>query len=123
MSLPGIEQGYFTISDSLNSILEQVPCEQAELIKSMLVERIEYFLEIRESHGGMNLMLMVYAEMDRAINESINADPPIDISCKKGCSFCCHSHVDISTDESELIKLVTSANKIDIDYELLKETI
>ena len=65
-------------------------------------------------------MLMVYAEMDRAINESINADLPIDISCKKACSFCCHSHADISTDESELIKLVASANKIDIDCELLK---
>ena len=120
MRLSKIEQGYFTISNSLNSILEQVPFEQAELIKSMLVERIEYFLEIRENHGGVNIMLMVYAEMDRAINESINADLPIDISCKKGCSFCCHSHADISTDESELIKLVASANKIDIDCELLK---
>lgn len=64
--------------------------------------------------------LEVFKEVDLRVAPVIN-DPAIKdkISCKKGCSACCHTLVGITSDEAHLYARKISNGEVKIDIELL----
>ncbi|WP_417336039.1 YkgJ family cysteine cluster protein [Halobacteriovorax marinus] len=60
---------------------------------------------------------LVHKEINKRV-ESLFKDPAVakNVSCRQGCSACCHTQVSISDDESQLLKkLIDNGHEIDIE--------
>ena len=54
------------------------------------------------------------------VEKEIAAETEIQVSCKKGCSACCHMEVEITTYEAEILKQLISSGFV-IDKDRLKQ--
>ena len=57
----------------------------------------------------------------KAFYENESKMPPVNCSCKKGCSFCCHIQVVITKPEANIIIDYCRVNNIKIDYSYLEK--
>lgn len=69
---------------------------------------------------GIQAMKEIMQSIDIFLSMELSNDDT-GISCKKGCSYCCHQNVDIYPLEAKLIVDHCRNNKIDIDIGYLKE--
>jgi len=47
--------------------------------------------------------MVLHEELDKMIQQDIHNKDAKPISCKKGCSFCCHRMIHVTTDEAALL--------------------
>ncbi|MCP4912250.1 MAG: YkgJ family cysteine cluster protein [Oligoflexia bacterium] len=63
-----------------------------------------------------------HQQIDEKIDEITNDEfVKNNISCKKGCSACCHSQVTVTRSEADLLAHVLENKKIEIDFEKLEK--
>lgn len=74
---------------------------------------IKYTLH-RLFFGDHDLVKHVQREVDSLMTSGMQLDKP-NISCRKGCSACCHIPVTISGDEADFITEFVSYNNIPVD--------
>ena len=72
----------------------------------------KYTQILRESPPGIQRAASLHQLIDRALEEAES----LPISCRSGCSGCCHFAVEITRDEAELLlELVASGVEIDLE--------
>jgi len=92
------------------------PSEFADLLAVIGSVFEKFTAKLREFRPGVERGTALHAMMDRELEAAANQA----ISCREGCSGCCHYEVEITSDEAELLKtVVQEGNRI--DYEQLEE--
>lgn len=90
--------------------------EELEALKQYALANMKVFKNIVREHGKMTAIESIFAEMDGLV-----AEDSVKVSCKKGCSFCCHINVTISEWEAEYIAQYCRSNRISISASYLKQ--
>jgi hypothetical protein len=91
--------------------------EEFELLYASLLERfgeIQRALEAIED--GVDRALWIHARMDEAIDRA----RPFSVSCREGCSGCCHLRVEMTRDEAELLISRLERGEVALDRDRLK---
>lgn len=74
--------------------------------------------QLRQIFSPIARAKLVHAKIEEHLSKNLS-DPIVakHISCKKGCTACCHTQVSINKDEAELLanKILSGIIKIDID--------
>ncbi len=74
--------------------------------------------QLRQIFSPIARAKLVHAKIEEHLNKNLS-DPIVakHISCKKGCTACCHTQVSVSHDEAELLsnKILSGSILIDID--------
>lgn len=110
------------VTGMMERFMKSLP-EKSALEKSMMImERLdqivkEYKRERRKSKLGVISGLL--HQMDEYIKTDIN-ELREQITCKKGCDFCCKIQVDICEDETLLLLHAAKEKKIAIDWDYVK---
>ncbi len=106
-------------SSLLSQMLEKIPREQYITIHEMLdAGEAEY-----RQHKKVNKGIAVAANYQDTIQEYVNKSLVAyegKVTCKKGCSYCCYLHVDISDDEAKLLIAYSNELGFTIDWEKLE---
>lgn len=88
-----------------------------------IYEAIEFYIKQFRKHRNKDrkaTLKGLFTAMDE-IQAGDNSEMRKYVSCKKGCSFCCHINVDIYDDEAEVILNYCKKNNIAIDVDYLKK--
>ena len=107
------------INELRNSDMDEEKKEKLfSTIKDVLLENIKTF---RKKNVGPKRAKFIHAIVDSLIHKSLTAQPELKekISCRKGCSFCCHQLQIVNADEAML--LANKAKQLNIDLDLLHE--
>lgn len=117
--------GYFYLSESFSQMLKNPALDEktTNFLKTELVRSIENLKLQRENHKHEleSFIYSIHLQMERMLRKELSTHPEKNnISCRKGCSFCCMLNVDIS--ESEASLLIEHCKEIDftIDWEKAK---
>jgi len=90
-----------------------------------IVETImDYQAQLKQIPAGVKRALAVLRGIDKLIvqQRSEHRDIHRRVTCRKGCSACCHQMVEITTDEAELLAKLVETGRAAIDPEkLLKQ--
>lgn len=73
---------------------------------------------LRKLNSGVRKARFIHKEIDQVLKEQIEGDSFVksSISCKKGCYFCCYSHIAITEAEAELLaKKIIQGHEIDLE--------
>jgi len=99
-----MKQIEYKISSNLVQIIENSKEQKNLLIEYIIQQFDEYLIKWNEAKDfGISNKYIVKA-FYRIIDEIWDKHPNKEsISCKKGCSFCCHINVDIFPEEAEII--------------------
>ena len=116
-------KGTFNVTETLARWVKALPLKKQQnmanyIYKASLHYISQYATGRKENIPG--LVLGIYQAMDEIHEQSKNVMKK-NISCKKGCSFCCHINVNITSDEAKVITTCCKDAGITIDYAYLQE--
>lgn len=104
------------IEDYLSDIPEYI---KIAMYKAIERNGEEYIKAVYSAHKGhLKAAKKAHKLIDKESEEILKKNP---VSCKKGCSYCCHVHIYISQDEAQLIINHCNHNSIDINIERLRK--
>jgi len=89
------------------------------VVQGLIYYRDQYKKIVGDDQDTLSATATFYAGIDEAMKQMREEDKA-QISCKKGCSYCCHINVDISMDEAKLIVEHCVEKSIPIYVERLK---
>lgn len=121
--MPEPPKGFIYVSSEILDILSQNPESDNESTRQYVVSMVLNYtrqLQLAEKfEPGKSLFLatdFIESEIDKFDEEAIGS-----ITCKRGCSFCCHINVGISALEAKAIAGYCKKNKIPISKKYLKK--
>lgn len=84
---------------------------------SMLKIMNDVIKKLRKLSSGSRRARLVHKEVDKRVGLLFKDSAVMrNVSCRQGCSACCHTQVSISDDEGELLhKLIDDGHKIDLE--------
>lgn len=107
----------FKITDPLVKICEKMTKDELTQVEERLVHYTKEYKKHSLNADIPSVVYSFYKFMDTKIASKIDGYLPNKISCKKGCSFCCEIHVNISKHEATLLHKLINEDKLEIDYE------
>lgn len=105
-----------TTTSNLGQLIRQMPKEQYNAALDLVKARTKEFEKAWTILGKVNFVKAFYETFDLTLKETVK-----EVSCKKGCHFCCRINVDISEPEAILISEYCKENGIDIPKDRLEE--
>jgi Fe-S-cluster containining protein len=111
----------FMMTMELKIFLEQRSFTRQDMIK-VEAEINHYKDQIRKLKPVRSIasFLKIYEVIDQLIERHFSAKIGL-VSCRKGCSFCCHYNVDVNSGEAMVIVDYCRQNGIDIDRGYLEQ--
>jgi len=109
------------ISESLSGILQKMNPQQQEMVQGMFEHYMLQYRELRETNDAKSLAKGFHDLVQQAMDEEVAKQTEYEVTCGKGCSFCCYLQVDVSDDEAELLTEFAKEKNIDIDYSHLEK--
>ena len=107
----------YHMTDNLGIYLQTATKAAMKYVGEQLEYYIEQYHRIRlESNAesaAFNFHVMIDAASDKKVQHLEKENLPV--SCRKGCSFCCKLHVDITKDEGILLLAMATEEKINFD--------
>lgn len=108
-------------SDSLGQILKTFDPDQKQLVGEMFKHWTSEYLRGLEENDPISVIYSFHCLIDEHIQQKFDADPESkDITCKKGCYYCCQQNVDASIHEALLLLHIMEEESIEIDMDKLK---
>lgn len=107
------------VTTNLLGILNQdatTPQERIEVLESIYEFRAAY-KQHKERYGADATMEFMFTLIDRMSAETARE---IKVSCKKGCSHCCHVNVDTTQQEARMALKYAREHNVEIDLEALE---
>lgn len=111
----------YMVTSSLEAMLANANFEQQVRAFEALDTLIQNFNLLREQTGAAYAMGLLRALLDRAIKDKNAELGAPEITCKKGCAFCCRINVDATKTEAQMVIAYARVNNIPIDVDALKE--
>jgi Fe-S-cluster containining protein len=113
------ESGSIPMTEGLGHILHGLPPQTATSIIRMIEDYTKEFQRLTNKHNEASVLYNFY-ELAETYNNEIPATDKT-ISCRKGCSHCCHIQVILTEAEARCIQAYCKDNKIQIDYNYLQK--
>ncbi len=85
-------------------------------IAAAILEHVEKYRELKKVLRAPERAAFFYQVIDQIISKSMEQKNERQISCRKGCAFCCYQNVDISYDEACLL-----IDNVEIDWEAVEK--
>jgi len=104
------------MNKALNKMLHELFPGKEKFLKKVLAGKVKMYNEMRED-SRLRAIQSLLAAIQRFVDEYVALYG--DISCKKGCSHCCHLNVQLSEDEALLIAEYCKESHIPIDRSYL----
>ena len=106
----------------LSKQLRSVITSESQLIQvaKLIVKETENLKDSIRINGRIGALKILFERIDKSIEESFFNHNEVKPSCKKGCAFCCHINVDMTTIEAELILDYCEENNIEINYSIFE---
>src|ERR1044072_2820711 len=105
-----LKQDAYRLSDTLSHLLKDERVTEIDRTKVLMTidQGKDDYNKLRKDHNpataAYNFALAAEQEFEKNIvNSHKGTGRPIDPSCKKGCSFCCHYYVEVTDDEAEMM--------------------
>lgn len=109
-------------STEIQVCMANIVPHQVEQVKKMLVQKIIHYISefnrLLKSNRRIDVFKKIMGLMDQEIN-NMSEKEKLAVSCKRGCSFCCHINVEITEDEGDVIGEHCKNHNIPIDKEYL----
>ena len=91
-----------------------VPAEFLEMIATIRSVFDKYTAKLEGVNAGADRARALHQLLDQALQSAAH----IPVSCRKGCSGCCHYEIEITQDEAALLAAVVWGG-VDVDYDRL----
>jgi Fe-S-cluster containining protein len=117
------EKELFWMSNILSGLYNQASEKQQEIIAEMLVHYLHQYKRAKKETDALSAVVNFHRLIDVKVAENIDSEMGKDVSCKKGCAFCCNMHVDATDDETDLLLAYTKHENITIDKAKLKRQV
>lgn len=114
----------YKYTESLYNTLEKLTPEQVEQVHKEIDFHMEQYTRLKEQHGGATVAANYGKNTSEIIKDTTDdkgRTTEENISCKKGCAFCCKMEVHITEDEADLLAAVIKDDGLEIDREKLAE--
>jgi Fe-S-cluster containining protein len=113
------------ISESLSGLLHQMTPQQQDKVSEMMAFYYEQYQELiaNNQNDRISVAAGIHRAVDQSLQSQIKQATEFEVSCGKGCSFCCFLRVDISNDEADLLTEYAKEQRVEIDYDKLKKQI
>lgn len=99
-------------------LLDSLNPRQVAQLQQILSHYMKQVQEARQQgYSPEEVLAQLYEIMDDEFQNHIPEETKKMISCKQGCSFCCHIPVEVTGWEIRLIQQFCRDNNIQIDYE------
>ena len=108
---------YYHMTENVSLFLKTATEEETDHVIENLEHYISEYQRIRSDAGDLAAAWNFHNLIDAMLTTE-DADEVI--SCKKGCSFCCQIHVDITEDEGALLVKTAEEKGVKIDRALIK---
>lgn len=119
--LEKIGQAIF-LSEDLQKIMEQSDEAHKEVILEAFVHYVKQIKSNRSHPDPAGVAAGVHDAVDKSVEFTKKTHPKAsEISCRQGCSHCCHLHVGITLPEAELLVRYAESQAIEIDEEKLQK--
>lgn len=103
--------------DYTQQLLNNLTKEQIDFLSKMTMARWEQFKHTASKYGKIAALKELYKDIDYAVSR----DEDNQITCRKGCSFCCHINVHVYELEVKAIVEYCSEHGIAIPAQHLRE--
>jgi hypothetical protein len=120
-----IKKGVYALTQELITQMDLNPELNTPDKMAYLAKMIDLYiaqLRLLSAETEKDLFAIAY----RKVDDAVAGMPPgqkLSLSCKKGCSFCCHINVMLYKGEAELISSYCQENNISIDKKYLLEQV
>jgi Fe-S-cluster containining protein len=104
---------YYTVN--LSRVLKNVNKQQFFQIHEGVEYYISQYEKGKREYNGISAAASFQDTIQETIDKESKNNGRGEIRCGKGCSFCCHYHVDITDDEADLLIQFSKENNIKID--------
>ena len=111
----------FQINELYQQFLEGLTDEQLKAVREDLGFFQTHYFNNAKNSGTRVAVEGYYIAIDKLQQEALSDLQDKEISCKKGCGYCCHIHVDVTSHEAEVILERCKEEGISIDWLRLKK--
>jgi len=111
-----MEGKYYHMTENVSLFLKTATEEETNHVIQSLEHYISEYQRIRRATGA----LAAAWNFHNLIDAMLTNEDDEGISCKKGCSFCCQIHVDITEDEGDLLVKTAEEKGVKINRALIK---
>lgn len=112
------EGKFYHMIDNLSIFIKTATIEAKQYVAEALDFYIAEYHRIRlgsnAESAAFNFHILVESAIQKKVDQVKETQP---VSCRKGCSFCCRVHVDITEDEGTLLLSHVAEEKISFDME------
>ena len=121
---PLLQSEMFYVSKNLQQMREQGIFAKTGITDNELVrliqDYIDQFKEVLKHNDGAETIHQAYKMLNDYFRKDFDKQIKEKITCKKGCSFCCHINVDCTQMEVDLILQYIRAYNIPVDAKVLE---
>jgi Fe-S-cluster containining protein len=101
------------------------PQLQHPAVSNYIITGVEHYVNegkklLNKGASTVSVVAAIIDVLDEELNK-IDQDTMKKISCRRGCSACCHIQVDMTIEEAWLAAMEAADNNIEIDKERLKD--
>lgn len=74
-------------------------------------------LSLRKMKDPIARARYIHSEVDSYLDSLFKNNPMVkpNLSCKKGCTYCCHTQVSVTSDEASLLAKIVESKQVEID--------
>lgn len=111
----------YYITSSLSGMMKKTPEDSNKVLRA-LEDRIRLYRTTRHDEGPIKAALVANKIVQILLDEKLEKDPVLasQVTCKKGCYFCCQMNVDITEDEAQVLIELAKEKKIPLDKKTLQ---
>lgn len=111
----------YTYTDNLQGIVTHSTREKKKEIHAAIDKYIGDYQALKSKQGGPSAAREFLIKAQKLIDQSLNTSTSLEVTCMKGCCFCCHMQVHITEDEAQLLALMVKRKNINYSKKRLKK--
>jgi Fe-S-cluster containining protein len=113
-------RGFDCLSEWLALTWDRISTHEREHLGAMHAHYEAEFKRIRNSPNQPGIAAGIHDIVDRDIGDTMRSQQGANVTCRKGCSHCCHMHVGITRPEAALLLAYAEDQGVTIDWDRVR---
>jgi len=113
----------YRLTENFSSMLNLAKTRTKSMFKDAFFFHLRQYKAVKKKAGPVDAVGNFMRHIDETLGAGLvelDKDIGDKISCRKGCSFCCKTPVDLTIDEAELLLKYCKQESIEVDWEKAK---